>query len=647
MRQLVALAALLPAVARAETVPLIPRDVLVGNPEKVGGQLSRDGKQLAYLAPDDKNVMQVWVRTLGKTDDRKITSDPKRSIGAFFWTWQDGTLVYLQDNAGDENTHLFGVNLATGNVRDYTPFQGVRAEGVHLSRKFPSKMVAGMNLRKREVFDLYAIDLDTGAVTLDTENPGDVTDWTFDDELFARGASVTLDDGGTELRVRDGLKARWRTLEKIGPEESLVMRGFTRDKKSVYLETSEGSDTTRLVLRDLATGKEKELFHSDAADLDSVWIHPDTRQLLGVGIDAGVFEWGWLDPSVKDDLDGIAKLGPGRVFVSSTDRDDKLWTVGITPANGSPRLWLWDRVAKKGSLLYEMMPKVSAYPLPATQSITIPARDGLPLHSYLTVPLGVEPKNLPMVLFVHGGPHARDKLRFDPWVQLLANRGYVVLQPNFRASTGFGKKFTHAGDKQWGLAMQDDLLDAVSWAVKQGIADPKRIAIFGGSYGGYATLAGLAFTPDVFRCGVDMFGPSNLLTLIAAAPPYWKPLLVILYTRLGNPETDRELLMKASPLNSAAKIKAPLLIGQGGNDPRVKPAESEQILAAIEKNHGRAIYAFYPDEGHGFARAENNVDFLARTERFLAEYLGGRAEPMKGDKIPGSSVELRVVGTKP
>jgi dipeptidyl aminopeptidase/acylaminoacyl peptidase len=353
-----------------------------------------------------------------------------------------------------------------------------------------------------------------------------------------------------------------------------------------------------------------------------------------------------VDPAVQADFDGLAKLNDGDFFISSRTEADDVWLVGYNSDNAPGRFYRWDRKTKQGAFLFSTRPKLDGLPLAKMKAVVIPARDGFKLHSYLTLPVGVPATNLPMVLFPHGGPWARDEWGFNGYAQWLANRGYAVLQPNFRGSTGYGKKFLNAGNKQWGLKMHDDLIDCVNWAVKEGIADPKRIGIMGGSYGGYCALAGITFTPEVFACAVDIVGPSNLKTLINSIPPYWKPMLSIFNVRVGdvNDPKEAELIRKASPLNLANRIVRPLLIGQGANDPRVKQAESEQIVSAVEQNRGNVIYVVYPDEGHGFARPENRTDFNARAEAFLGTHLHGRVEPLKGEKIPGSTGIVRVIG---
>jgi dipeptidyl aminopeptidase/acylaminoacyl peptidase len=375
-------------------------------------------------------------------------------------------------------------------------------------------------------------------------------------------------------------------------------------------------------------------------------IHPKTRMVQAVAFAPGRRTWTVIDPSVQKDFAGIAKLDDGDFAVVNRDTADATWLVAFTSDRGPIRYFAWDRAAQKGTFLFAHQPKLEGLKLAAMKPVVIKSRDGLNLHAYLTLPVGVPAKNLPLVLFVHGGPWARDSWGFHPYAQWLANRGYACLQVNYRGSTGYGKQFLNAGNKQWGLKMHDDLIDAVNWATKEGIADPKRTSIVGGSYGGYAALAGVTLTPEVFACAVDIVGPSSLKTLVDSIPPYWKPMRAEFDVRMGNVDDpkDAELLRNASPLHKADKIVRPLLIGQGANDPRVKQAESEQIVAAIEKSGGNVVYVLYPDEGHGFVRPENRIDFNARVEAFLAKYLGGRSEPMEGDRYPGSTAKVKIVG---
>ena len=643
------LSLLMIAVAQGELPPLISRDLLFGNPERTSPALSPDGKRLAWLAPDTNNVLQVWVKTVGKDDDKIVTADKKRGIRQYFWAKDNRNLLYMQDSDGDENFHVYGVDLDSGNVRDYTPFQGVRAQVTDLNPDFPNEVLVALNLRNRSLFDVYRLNLKNGALELDTQNPGDVAGWGADAQFRVRSAQIATPEGGTEIRVRADQQSPWKTFLKVGPEEILNALDFTKDGQSLCLMSSIGRDTAAVVERSLADGKEKVLAVSDEVDAGNVVIHPRRHVVEAVSFSPGRTRWQVVDPAVKEDFDGLAKLNDGDfVIVNRTEADD-IWLVGYTSDRAPGRFYRWDRKAKQGTFLFTSQPKLEGLQLAEVKPVVIPTRDGLKMNSYLTLPVGIAPKNLPLVLFPHGGPWARDQWRFDPYAQWLANRGYAVLQPNFRGSTGYGKSFLNAGNKQWGLKMHDDLIDAVNWAVKEGYADPKKIGIMGGSYGGYCALAAITFTPDVFACAVDIVGPSNLQTLIHSIPPYWKPMLSVFNVRMGdvNDPKDAELVTKASPLNSADRIIRPLLIGQGANDPRVKQAESEQIVAAIERNRGNVIYVVYPDEGHGFARPENRTDFNARAEAFLGTYLGGRVEPMEGTKVAGSTATVRVVGATP
>jgi dipeptidyl aminopeptidase/acylaminoacyl peptidase len=640
---------LVTAAAQAELPPLISRDLLFGNPERTSPALSPDGKRLAWLAPDTNNVLQVWVKTVGKDDDKIITADKKRGIRSYFWAEDNRNLIYLQDSDGDENFHAFGVDMDSDNVRDYTPFQGVRARVTGLNPDFPNEVLVALNLRDRSLFDVYRLNLKNGALDLDTPNPGDVSSWDADSRFRIRSAQIATPEGGTEIRVRADDSSPWKPFLKVGPEEILGVLGFTKDGQSLYLMSSIGRDTAAVVEKSLADGKEKEIAVSDEVDAGEVLINPHQYVVEAVAFSPGRTRWLVVDPAVKEDFDGLAKLNDGDFFLVNRTEADDIWLVGYTSDHAPGKFYRWDRKAKQGTFLFTTQPKLDGLRLAEVKPVVIPSRDGLKINSYLTLPVGVAPKNLPMVLFPHGGPWSRDVWGLDPYAQWLANRGYVVLQPNFRGSTGYGKRFLNAGNRQWGLQMHDDLIDAVNWAVKEGYADPKKIGLMGGSYGGYCALAGITFTPDVFACAVDICGPSNLKTLIKSVPPYWKPMLSIFNVRMGdvNDPNDAELVRKASPLYSADRIIRPLLIGQGANDPRVKPAESEQIVAAIERNHGNVIYVVYPDEGHGFARPQNRTDFNARAEAFLGTHLGGRVEPMEGTKVAGSTAIVRVVGATP
>ena len=613
--------------AQGKLPPLIPRKVLFGNPVRASPTISRDGTQLAWLAPDKNNVLQVWVQTRGKEDARQVTQDKKRGIRIYSWTWAPNTLIYLQDQEGNEDYHLYAVDVPRGEVRDLTPFKGVRAQPLGGNRHHPDELLVGLNRRNPRLFDVYRLHLKSGKLELDTKNPGNVVGWSVDNDLRVRIASRLTPDGGQELLYRPDDKAEWKKLLKWGPQDTNGgVVGFTKDNKAVYLESSEGRETLSLVRRDLASGKEELIASNPRADVAGVIINPDTKKVEAVSFNREKVTWKALDEDIKADLEALEKGARGEPSIVSQDKTRKTWVVAYSADVTPTSYYLYDRPTKKLTKLFTAKPALEKYELAPMKPVTIKSRDGLELVSYLTLPLGREAKALPTVLLVHGGPWARDSWGYDAEAQWLANRGYAVLQVNFRGSTGLGKKFLEAGNRQWAAKMHDDLIDAVNWAVKQGYTDPKKVAIMGGSYGGYAALVGAAFTPDVFCCAISVVGPSNLVTLLKSIPPYWEPVKKIFALRVGELD-DEKFLKERSPLFRADKIKIPLLIAQGANDPRVKQAESEQIVAAVRKAGKPVEYLLFKDEGHGFARPENRMKYHAAAEAFLAKYLGGRAEP--------------------
>ncbi len=615
--------------------PLIPREILFGNPERTSPRLSPDGKYLAYIAPDTQNVLQVWLRTIGEEGDRQLTADKKRGIRIFFWTYNADQLIYMQDSDGDENFHLYLVNIHSNIVRDLTPFQGVKAQPVDFDHNFPDQILVGMNLKDPQKFDVYRVNLNNGAVELDSENPGNIVSWTADAEFQIRAATAATPDGGSDLLFRETTQGSWDTLRHWGPDDEGGAVSFSADNKTLYIEGSHDANAARLLALDLATREEKVIAEDSEYDVGGIVIHPTTRVIQAVSFYKDKQEWRVLDESIAADFKAIAQVRPGEFSISSRDLADKNWLVAYLTDDGPVYYYVYNRETKTSTFLFSNKPKLEGLQLASMQPVSFEARDGLTIHSYLTTPVGISAQNLPTVLLVHGGPWARDTWGYDPQAQWLANRGYAVLQVNFRGSTGYGKAFVNAGNREWAGKMHDDLIDAVNWLVQQGISDPQKIAIMGGSYGGYATLVGLTFTPDVFACGVDIVGPSNLITLMQSIPPYWEPLKANFYHRVGNLETEEEFLKTRSPLFFVDRIEKPLLIGQGANDPRVKEAESEQIVKAMQQAGKPVEYALYPDEGHGFARPENRLHFYAIAEEFLAKYLGGRCEPL-GD-IPGHS----------
>src|SRR5690242_2810058 len=511
--------------------------------------------------------------------------------------------------------------------RDLTPFEGVHTQIIAMEKKFPTDVLVGLNLDNPQLHDVYRLDLVTGELLKEVENPG-FAGWLADTQLVVRGAIAPKPDGGMTVLVRDDPAADWRPLLEVPPDDALTtdLFSFSADGLSVLAASSVDTDTARLVRIDLATGATEVLAEDPEADVDGARLHPDTKEPQIVTFRKDRTEYLVLDPDVADDLTAIRALHHGDPGLLNRDHADSTWLLGFTNDSGPVPFYSFDRAAKQGRFLFEHQPALSQYQLASMEPFSFTARDGLTIHGYVTFPPEAGRSALPTVLNVHGGPWARDYWGFNPEAQWLANRGYLCVQVNYRGSTGYGKGFVNAGDREWAGKMHDDLLDAVAHITGQGWADPDRVAIYGGSYGGYAALVGATFTPDVFRCAVDIVGPSNLKTLIETVPPYWAPMIAQFHRRLGDPEKDADFLWSRSPLSRASAIRIPLLIAQGANDPRVKQAESEQIVAALTAAGIDHEYMLFPDEGHGFAKPENRLKFYAAAERFLAKHLGGRSE---------------------
>jgi dipeptidyl aminopeptidase/acylaminoacyl peptidase len=629
-------------------VPLIPRKLLFGNPDKTQARISPDGTRLSYLASVN-GVLNVWVQPVDNSDAAKpVTNDTNRGIRFHQWAYTGKHILFIQDKGGDENWRIYGVDLETGDVTDYTPIEKVNARIESLSARTPEKVVIALNDRNEQVHDLHILDLKTGERSLLIQNDEGFLSYTVDDEFRVRMGSRMTPDGGMEImKYKDGA---WELFAHVPMEDMLTTQvfGFDVSGQFLYLADSRERNTSALVQYDTQTHEFKVLAEDSRADLSGVIIHPTDLRVQAVSFTYDRRRWQILDSSIQADLDFLTTVENGEIDVVSRTMDDQHWVVAYTMDNSPLRYYRYDRAARKTHFLFSNRKDLEGRSLSQMEAVIIKSRDGLDLVSYLTLPTTSNAngtnrpaKPLPMVLFVHGGPWGRDDWGFNPWHQWLANRGYVVLSVNFRASTGLGKAFTNAGNMEWGRAMHNDLLDAVDWAVKEGIADKNFIAIMGGSYGGYATLAGLTFTPDVFACGVDIVGPSNIITLLETIPPYWTPMLEMLTSRMGDHRTEegREFLKSRSPLTHAERIRKPLLIGQGANDPRVKQAESDQIVQAMQAKNIPVTYVLYPDEGHGFARPENNMSFSAVAEAFLAGILEGRFEPI-GDDFAGASITV-------
>ncbi len=608
-------------------VELIPRSVLFGNPVKTSPQISPDGTRMAYLAPVN-NVLNVWVGAIGSEDYRPVTKDEDRGIRFYFWAKDNRHILYIQDVGGNENWRLYATNLETGETRDLTPFENVQAQVVDLDKHFPNELLIGLNKDDPKVHDVYHLDLASGELTQVAKNPGDIMSWVTDTNFKVRGAVVSTADGGTELFVRENEQVDWRKLLTWSPDDALTSSpvGFTKDGQALYLEDSRNANAGCLVKMDIATGEITVIAEDPHYDVGGVMIHPDTYEIQAVAFNKDRVEWTVLDASIKLDFETIQGIQRGDFGIINRDNADDTWIIAFTVDNGPVPFYAYERTTRKATFLFDNQPELNKYTLATIEPISFTSRDGLTIHGYLTLPAGEKRTNLPLVLNVHGGPWARDDWGYRPDAQWFANRGYACLQVNYRGSTGYGKDFLNAGDREWGRNMHNDVVDGVHWAVEQGIADAKKVAIFGGSYGGYAALVGATFTPDLFCCAVDIVGPSSLITLIRTIPPYWSTFLATFHKRVGNPDTEEEFLKSRSPLFHVERIKIPMLIAQGANDPRVKQAESEQIVEAMKSRGIDYEYMLFPDEGHGFAKPENRLKFYAAAEKFLAKHLGGRFE---------------------
>jgi dipeptidyl aminopeptidase/acylaminoacyl peptidase len=638
------------ATAAAPTVAapaLLSREVLFGNPERAGGQISHDGRWLAYLAPRE-GVMNIWVAPMSDpAAARPITNDRLRGIRGYSFAYDGKNILYAQDVGGDENFQVFAVDIETGLSRELTP-KGARASVAQVSARLPNAILVSVNDRDPRYFDLVNVQLSTGSRMRIIENDR-FSSFVVDDDFQLRYAQQQTPDGGNAWFRREGKE--WKPWETVPQEDSLTtaIAGFTEDGRTLYVVDSRGRNTGALFAIDVATGT-RTLVHQDArADVSNWLADPATGKVQAVSVNYLREEWTVLDPAIAEDVERLqSHAGDGEFLVTARTRDDRVWTVSVVRSDRPAQAFIYKRDSGEITPWFSTRPALDNATLAKMVPVEIRSRDGLTLPSYYTLPAGSDPDGdgipaapVPMVLLVHGGPWARDAYGFNGNHQWLANRGYAVLSVNFRASTGFGKAFVNAGDLQWGRKMHDDLLDAVAWAEGRGIAAAGKTAIMGGSYGGYATLAGLTMTPDRFACGVSIVGPSNLITLLETIPPYWGPIRKQFATRMGDDATEegRALLKERSPLTYVDNIQRPLLIGQGANDPRVKQAESDQIVQAMQAKNIPVTYVLFPDEGHGFVRPQNRLSFNAVAEGFLQTCLGGRSEPI-GDDFAGSSITV-------
>ena len=609
--------------------PLIPRETLFGNAEMDAPRISPDGTMLTYLAPY-AGKHSVWVRTIGGRDARVVAHDPARPIPWARWQGDGRHILYLQDSGGDENYHLFQVDIRGGAPRDLTPGENLRAMPLMIDARYPDEALLTLNARDRRLLDVHRVSFSSGVVQLDSENPGDVSAWLADNSLVVRAAVGQLPDGSYVIRVRETVSSVWRVMDESRFTDGAPrLVAFSPDDRELYVLTARDANAGRLVRYNLATGERTVVFEHPEYDVERVYVDTATHDVVAAAVLKERLDWAALVPQFGGVLSALRDVDHGDFSIDDASADGNTLIVRYQSDAQPDRFHAYDRSTRRATFLFCDRPKLRRYQLAPMQPIEFSARDGLLIRGYLTLPTDAEPRGLPLILYVHGGPWHRDRWGYDPFVQWLANRGYGVLQVNFRGSTGYGKTFLNAGNREWAGAMRTDLLDACNWAISAGYADPARVGILGGSYGGYAVLTALSWTPDVFACGVDIVGPSDLRTFLAAIPPYWEGIRRMLSERVGE---DPEFLKSQSPLFRASSIRAPLLIAQGANDPRVRRQESDQIVDTLRSDGIPVQYVVFENEGHGIADPANLKRFTALAEDFFARTLGGRLEPPHPDE---------------
>jgi dipeptidyl aminopeptidase/acylaminoacyl peptidase len=635
------------AAAIAVETPLIPRELLFGNPERSSVCISPDGSMLAFRAPID-GVLNAWVQPIDG-DAKALTNFTDRPIGGLSFSWNGEQLLFTKDSGGDENNHIYSVDIDDAEIHDLTPIDGVAARMSGASKDRPDELVVGINDRDPQYHDLYIVNTRTGERELLQENEG-YAGYMLDADWNVRGRMNMTEDGGSLTEMKNMDSGEWFEFLKVEQEDTMQTSpgGFNRKGDKLYGSSSIGRDKAALVWWSPVEGgggNPTVVFESDKADISGGISNPDTDEPEAMTVNYLRPEVTVIDNSnnIATDLANLEKLGGKDFDITDRTKDNRTWVVAFGAPADVPTYWLWDRDSQTGKKLFTTWPALEGQPLVGMKGVEIATRDGLIMPSYVTLPASYKDgQRLPLVMLIHGGPWARDSWGFNPLHQWLANRGYAVVSPNFRGSTGFGKNHVNSGDREWYGKMQDDINDAAAWAVEQGFADENRMCIMGGSYGGYATLAGMTRDPELWACGVDIVGPSHVGTLLKTIPPYWAPIITMFTTRVGSLD-EPEFLDSISPLTHVQNISKPLLIGQGANDPRVKLSESDQIVEAMNSADLPVTYVVFPDEGHGFRNPKNNMAFMATTEAFLAKHLGGRAEPI-GDSINESTAQVRDKG---
>jgi dipeptidyl aminopeptidase/acylaminoacyl peptidase len=612
--------------APKEQIPrLIPMEDFFKNPESAVYDLSPDGEHIAFLKPW-QNRLNVHVQKIGEDDVTRITSSTERDIAGYMWA-NNERIAYVQDTAGDENFRVYAVDIDGSDSKELTPYEKVRASIIDELESDPEHMLIDMNKRDARVFDVYRININTGQMEMIAQNPGNITGWMTDHDGKLRIA-LTTDGVNTSVLFRDSEKDDFKALITTSFKETITPLFFTFDNKNLYVSSNIGRDKAAIFEYDVKNKKNiRLLYEHPEVDVDSLMKSDKRKKITGTYYYTEKLHYHFFDENREQLQEELEKRLPGyEVRVSSLSKDETKVLVRTYSDRSLGSYYYLNRDSNEFMKLVDVSPWLIEDEMSEMKPVSYTSRDGLTIHGYLTLPKGIKAKNLPVIINPHGGPWARDTWGFIPEVQFLANRGYAVLQMNFRTSTGYGRKFWEAGFKQNGLAIQDDITDGVNWLIDEGIADPERVGIYGGSYGGYCTLAGVAFTPDLYACGVDYVGISSWFTILEGIPPYWEPMREMFYEMVGDPEKDRELLEKTSPLFHADKIKAPLFVAQGANDPRVNIKESDQIVDALKKRGVEVEYMIKENEGHGFRNEENRFDFYRAMEKFLAKHLGGRAE---------------------
>ena len=612
--------------APKERIPrLIPMEDFFKNPESAGYDLSPDGEHIAFLKPW-QNRLNVHVQKIGEEEVTRITSATERDIAGYIWA-NNERIAYVQDTAGDENFRVYAVDIDGSDSKELTPFEKVRVSIIDELENDPEHMLIDMNKRDARVFDVYRININTGQMEMIAQNPGNITGWMTDHDGNLRIA-LTTDGVNTSVLYRDSEKDDFNALITTSFKETMAPLFFTFDNKNLYVSSNIGRDKAAIFEYDVINKEQIRLIYEHPeVDVNSLMKSDKRKKITGVYYYTEKGHYHFFDDDRGQLQEELEKRLPGyEISIASMSKDETKALVRTYSDRSRGAYYYLNRDTDEFMKLADLSPWLNEDELSDMKPVSYTSRDGLTIHGYLTLPKGFKAKNLPVIINPHGGPWSRDTWGFIPEVQFLANRGYSVLQMNFRTSTGYGRKFWEAGFKQNGLAIQDDITDGVNWLIDQGIADPERVGIYGGSYGGYCTLAGVAFTPDLYACGVDYVGVSSWFTILEGIPPYWEPMREMFYEMVGHPEKDRELLEKTSPLFHADKIKAPLFVAQGANDPRVNIKESDQIVDALKKRGVEVEYMIKENEGHGFRNEENRFDFYRAMERFLAKHLGGRSE---------------------